>query len=67
MKNIFKLFTLLLFVGVISCTDKKKEEEETKAAVEKIEAVESELESVTEEVTKKADELEDSLKDLDSI
>ncbi|SEM27013.1 hypothetical protein SAMN04487910_4601 [Aquimarina amphilecti] len=67
MKNIFKLLTLLLFVGVISCTDKKKEEEETKAAVEKIEAVESELENVTEEVTKKADELEDSLKDLDSI
>ncbi|WP_299189824.1 hypothetical protein [uncultured Aquimarina sp.] len=67
MKTTIKLFVLLFFTGMISCTDKKKEEEETKAAVEKIEAVESELENVTEEVTKKADELEDSLKDLDSI
>ena len=67
MKRAMKLFTLLFLIGIISCTDKKKEEEETKAAIEQIETVESELEKVSEEVNQKVEELEDSLKDLDSI
>lgn len=67
MKTIIKLFILLLFFGALSCTDKKKEAEETKIAVEKIEEVESELEQISEEVESKVEELEESLEDLDSI
>ncbi len=64
MKTNFLLFILLL--GIFSCADKKKEEE-TKAAIQKIEAVENELHEVSKEIDVKTKDLEDSLKDLEGI
>ena len=67
MKTLTKFFAIALVFGLLSCTDKKKEEAETKAAVEKIEAVEAEIDKAAEEVETKAKELEESLGDLDDI
>ena len=67
MKNFAKLATLIAVLIAFSCTDKKKEEEETKVAVEKIEAVEAEVEQAVENVEQKAEELEESLEELDSL
>lgn len=67
MGTYMKLLVLVFFIGIVSCTDKKKEEAETKVALEKIEAVETELDEITEDIDKKAEELEDVLKDLDDI
>lgn len=67
MKNFLKVAILLIAIGTYSCTDKKKEEEETKAAVEKIEAVEAEIDQAVENVEQKSEELEASLEALDSI
>ncbi|WP_299767728.1 hypothetical protein [uncultured Dokdonia sp.] len=67
MKKLTHFLIIALSIGVFSCTNKKKEEAETKAAVEQIEAVESEIENVSKEIESKARELEDSLEELDGI
>ena len=70
MKNVFKIFMVLLMIGVVSCRDTKKEEEEAaamEAALEKVETVESEAEEISKQINEEANELENSLKELDSI
>ena len=71
MKSINKLcIAVLLLTVMLACKDTKKEAEEaaaTKAAIEKVEAVETELEAVTQELDKKAAALDDSLNSLDDI
>ncbi|WP_025739482.1 hypothetical protein [Aquimarina pacifica] len=67
MKICIKLIFLLFLIGITSCKDLKKEEEETKVIVEKIEAIETELDQISEDVDAKVKELEASLEDLDSI
>ena len=67
MRTLTKLFLVFLLIGFISCTDKKKEAEETEVMVQEIESVESEIEQIETEVEQDAKELEVALKELDSI
>ena len=67
MKTVFKLIMVCLLIGVFSCRDTKKEEAETNAAVEQIEAIETEAEDISKEIEKEAEELENDLKELDNI
>lgn len=67
MNSYIKIVTLVMSISFFSCTDKRKEEEKTKAAIEKIETIENELDQISEEIDTKSKELEDSLKELDSI
>lgn len=67
MKLLLKLFVLLFLVGQISCKDTTKEEAETQAALEEIEAVETTLDEASEELDQDLEELEDALEELDSI
>ena len=67
MKTVFKLLIVFLMIGVVSCRDTNKEESETKAAVEQIEAIETEAENISKEIEKEAEELENDLKELDNI
>ncbi len=67
MKIIMKLTLVLFLIGFVSCRDTKAEEEANKAAIEKIEAVESEVEEISQKIETEAREVEESLKVLDSI
>ena len=67
MKILMKIVMVLFLVGVVSCRDTKAEEEATKAAIEKIEAVENEAEEISKKINEEAIEVEESLKELDSI
>lgn len=53
-------------IGIISCRDSKKEQEEAEATLEKIETVEKELDETNEELTNKAKEAEKALNELDN-
>ena len=66
MKIIFRVFFSILLLGVMSCRDTKKEEAETQAAIEEIEAVEAEVQEASEQVDKDVKELETALNDLDN-
>ena len=66
MKIILRVLLSILLLGVMSCRDTKKEEAETQAAIEEIEAVEAEVEEATETVDKDVKELETALNDLDN-
>ena len=46
MKTVFKLLIVCLIFGVMSCRDTKEVEAETEAAVEQIEAIETEAEEI---------------------
>tara|TARA_R110002126_G_scaffold259499_5_gene402457 strand:- start:838 stop:1041 length:204 start_codon:yes stop_codon:yes gene_type:complete len=64
----FSLLSLsILFIGIISCRDTKKEQQELDATLDKIEAVEQDLRETSEEVENKAKEAESALIELDSI
>ena len=69
MKLISKISIAALFLTVaIACKDTKKvEDTAVNEVIEKVESVETELETVTEELNKEAAELEDSLNALDDI
>ena len=67
MKILVKILMALFLVGLVSCRDTKKEEEATEAAIEKIEAVENEAEEISKKIDEEANEVMDSLKELDSI
>ena len=67
MKLLLKIITVFFVIGIISCRDTKKEEEETQVKLEQIEAVEAEVEEMTEDLEEKEIELEEALKELDSI
>lgn len=67
MKSLLKFFVVLFLVGQISCKDTNKEEAETEAALEEIEAVETTLDEASQELDQDLDELEDALEELDSI
>jgi serine phosphatase RsbU (regulator of sigma subunit) len=58
---------VLFLVGIVSCRDTKKEEEAEKAVIEQIEAVENEAEEISKKINEEATEVENSLKELDSI
>lgn len=66
MKVLIKFFVVVMILGLASCRDTKKEEAEAEN-VEKLEAVNAEVEQVTEELEDEAAELEEALKELDSI
>lgn len=62
------MFLLPIFcMTVISCGDTKKEEEELEATLDKIEAVEQDIDETTEKLKQKADEVESALNELDNL
>ncbi len=67
MKLLLKLFVVLFLVGQISCKDTTKEEAETQAALDEIEAVETTLDQISQEMDQDLEELEEALEELDSI
>ncbi len=67
MKTFLKLVILLFLVGNVSCKDTKKEDAETKAALEEIESIESTIEEASEDLNEDLIELEEALRELDSI
>lgn len=67
MKKINVWLLSVLFVGIISCRDTKKEQEELDKDLNTIETVEKEIDETVEEVEKKAEEAESALKELDSL
>jgi len=67
MKKITTVLLVILFLGTLSCRDTKKEEAETKANIEKIEAIEKEAEDISTEIEKEADALEKELEELENI
>ncbi|RMA58622.1 hypothetical protein [Ulvibacter antarcticus] len=67
MKVIFKLSIVVLLLGMVSCRDTKKEDAESQAVVEKIETMETEVEEISDNLEAEEKELEEALKELDSI
>jgi hypothetical protein len=67
MKKLSMLAMSVLFMGIISCRDTKKEQQELDATLDKIEAVEQEIEKTAVEVEQKAAEVESALSELDSL
>lgn len=67
MKTILKLVVVIMVIGLVSCRDTKKEEAELEAQIEQIESIEAEAATLTEKVDADAKELEEALKELDSI
>ncbi|MBJ6369382.1 hypothetical protein [Snuella sedimenti] len=67
MNLITRVLLVFLLLAFIACRDAKKEEEETKAALSKIENIESQVNDISEEVDTQANEMESALKELDSI
>ncbi|MEN8788083.1 MAG: hypothetical protein ABF293_12885 [Flavobacteriaceae bacterium] len=67
MKQITLLAGLFLLVGIISCRDTKKEQQEIDQMIEQVETIEKQIEETATEVDQKAEELQEALKALDSI
>jgi len=67
MKFVLKIVLVVLMIGFVSCRDTKKEEEEANAAIEQIEATEAEVEAISADLKENEKELNEALKDLDSI
>lgn len=67
MKKISLLVMSIILIGIVSCRDTKKEQEELDKTLDTIESVEQEIDETVEEVAKKAEEVESVLKELDSI
>ena len=67
MKKISLLAMSIILIGIVSCRDTKKEQEELDKTLDTIESVEQEIDETVEEVEKKAEEVESALKELDSI
>ena len=57
MKKISLLAMSILFVGIVSCRDTKKEQEELDSTLDAIEAVEQEIDDTVEKVEKKTEEV----------
>jgi hypothetical protein len=67
MKKISLLVMSIILIGIVSCRDTKKEQEELDKTLDTIESVELEIDETVEEVEKKAEEVESVLIELDSI
>ncbi len=67
MKKISLLVISIILIGIVSCRDTKKEQEELDKTLDTIESVEQEIDETVEEVEKKAEEVESALKALDSL
>ena len=67
MKKVSALIIGVLLVGLMSCRDTKKEQEQLDANLDKIEAVEQDIDHTVEEVEQKAEEVEAALIELDSL
>ncbi|XLS27962.1 hypothetical protein ACJD0Z_12220 [Flavobacteriaceae bacterium M23B6Z8] len=67
MKKLTLLMLSLVFMGLFSCRDNKKEQEQLDATLDKIEAVESEVDETIEAVEQKTEEVESALEELDSL
>ena len=67
MKHITLIAGLFLLVGIISCRDTKKEQQEIDQMIEQVETIEKQIEETATEVDQKAEELQKALKALDSI
>ncbi|TVZ14327.1 hypothetical protein JM81_0530 [Maribacter sp. MAR_2009_72] len=67
MKKLSMLMMSVLFIGVVSCRDTKKEQEQLDATLDKIEAVEQDLDQTTEELDQKVEEVESALNELDNL
>ena len=66
MKKLSMLVLSVVFVGVTSCRDNKKEQQELDATLDKIEAVEQDIDQTTEQLDQKAEEVESALNELDN-
>ncbi|GHC62782.1 hypothetical protein [Ulvibacter litoralis] len=67
MKIFLKIGIVFAVVLLASCRDTKKEDAETKAVLEQIEAVEAEVEKINESLKENENELDAALQELDSI
>ncbi len=65
MKKLSMLVLAVVCIGIISCRDSKKEQEQAEVSIEKIETLEKELDETNEELNNKAKEAEDALNELD--
>ena len=65
MKKLSVLVLAVVCMGIISCRDSKKEQEEAEIIIEKIETLEKNLDETNEELNNKAKEAEDALNELD--
>ena len=62
------MFLLSVFcMTIISCGDTEKEEKELEVTLDKIEAVEQEIDDTTEALEQKAEEVESALSELDNL
>ncbi|WP_298793120.1 hypothetical protein [uncultured Allomuricauda sp.] len=64
-----KLMAFIFMIGfiVMGCKDTKKEQEELNQKLEEIEAVETAIDSTLNVVNEKAEQVEELIKELDSI
>jgi uncharacterized membrane protein YjjP (DUF1212 family) len=67
MKEFLKISLIIFLLGMTSCRDTKKEDAESQRVVEQIETMETEVEEISEDLEQDQLELENALKDLDSI
>lgn len=67
MKKLSLLIMTILFIGVISCRDTKKDQQKLDTTLNKIESVEKEIDNTVKEVEKKSKEVESALNELDNI
>ncbi|MGW9684750.1 hypothetical protein [Flagellimonas sp. 2504JD1-5] len=64
-----KLMAFIFMIGlvIVACKDTKKEQEELNQKLEQIEAVETAVDSTLNVVNEKAEQVEELIKELDSI
>ncbi len=67
MRKIGTLVVCLLFIGIISCKETNKEQQELDAKLDKIESVEEVIDETLEQVNQKAKDVEEALQELDNI
>ncbi len=67
MKKLSTLVLAVLFIGLCSCRDSAQEQKDLDANLDKIEAVEQEVDETTQDVEQKAEEVESALNDLDNL
>ena len=67
MKTIKVVIISILFAGIASCGDDKKEQEKLDHTLDAIESVEQDIDETIDKVEKKSEEVEAALKELDNL
>lgn len=67
MKKLSMLVFSIFCIGFMSCRDNKQEQKQLDNTLDKIEAVEQEMDETTEEINQKSEDAKAALSELDSI